>query len=252
MHDSQGATASNSSSTSGSTSKAPVDAVSAYCSANFTNFRTKVLFATARVQVGSLSGRFLKVRALLDQGSAVTLITESLAKRLRLKRRKRTLSVRGIGDAPTFASELARIRVSPARSSRPSLSTNAIILRSLPEYEPDHASRSSLWEHVENLQLADPNPFSNEPFDILIGSDLFGYLFKPGVRQGKRGEPIAQNSTLGWILSGPAASSAVPSKVLSLHIDVADDCLEYLVKRFWDIEDVPQASAMSVDERLCE
>lgn len=42
---------------------------------------------------------------------------------------------------------------------------------------------------------------SSDLIDIIIGADLFGQLVLDGVRRGSPGEPTAQNTTLGWILS---------------------------------------------------
>jgi len=48
---------------------------------------------------------------------------------------------------------------------------------------------------------------SSDPIDIIIDADLFSMLVLDGVRKDSEHELIAQNMTLGWILSGPIASS---------------------------------------------
>ncbi|XP_070169577.1 uncharacterized protein [Polyergus mexicanus] len=66
--------------------------------------RKPVLLATAWVTIRSPSGRTAVVRALLDQGSEMTFISESLAQILRLKRIRMPISVSAVGgiNAGTF------------------------------------------------------------------------------------------------------------------------------------------------------
>ena len=97
---------------------------------------SKILLATARVRVYSPSGKFVAVRALLDQGSVTTLITESLAQRLRLPRIKRSVSVTGIGETQSSVRHAAQITIAPTSSDGPAYSTTALILKSLTKSLP--------------------------------------------------------------------------------------------------------------------
>lgn len=63
--------------------------------------KTAVLLATARVRVYSPQNRVVSARALLDQGSAATLISERLAQLLRLPRSKQNISVTSVGGLRT-------------------------------------------------------------------------------------------------------------------------------------------------------
>lgn len=59
--------------------------------------RSHVLLATARVRVRVDSGRSLTIRALLDQGSEATFISEHLAQSLRAKRISMPVSISAVG-----------------------------------------------------------------------------------------------------------------------------------------------------------
>ncbi|XP_029162198.1 uncharacterized protein LOC114933791 [Nylanderia fulva] len=94
---------------------------------------------------------------------------------------------------------------------------------------------------------------STDPIDMIIGADLYGMLVLDGVRQGSETEPTAQNTTLGWILSGPIASSPTNLSIFeTAHHGVVLEALDFDLRRFWETEEVPQTQHHSPDERKCE
>lgn len=111
--------------------------------------------------------------------------------------------------------------------------------------------------------MADPNPTSSEPIHVLIGADLYPDLIQEGVRRGGRGQAFAQNSVLGWVISGPtqcAKNSSFSEKQISrtsaVHISVHHvikaSTLEEEVRRFWEIEEIPQSSILTPHDEQCE
>jgi len=90
--------------------------------------KSQVLLATAWVTVRVPSGRTAVVRALLDQGSEMTFVSENLAQILRAKRIRMPVSVTAVGGihAGTFR-HAARIFISPRNNLNPSFSTTALI-----------------------------------------------------------------------------------------------------------------------------
>ncbi|XP_024870065.1 uncharacterized protein LOC112453509 [Temnothorax curvispinosus] len=71
--------------------------------------KTSILLATAWIRVNGSNDRTDVVRALLDQGSITTLITERLAQRLRLSRV--SVSITGIGNTAATAKYAAQIEL---------------------------------------------------------------------------------------------------------------------------------------------
>jgi len=97
------------------------------------------------------------------------------------------------------------------------------------------------WKHVAGLELADRDPMSSDSIDIIIGTDLFGTPIFDGVRKDSEHEPIAQSTTLGWILSGPIALFPTSESISALaHHGVIIETLDHDLRRFWEIEEVPQ------------
>ncbi|XP_076397896.1 uncharacterized protein LOC105664063 [Megachile rotundata] len=107
------------------------------------------------------------------------------------------------------------------------------------------------WPHITSLNLADNDPFSPDPVDILIGADLYGMLFLNGVRKGAINQPSAQNTALGWIISGPVTPSSISSHV-HLHDTTIEQTLDADLRRSWQIEELPEQAILSPEEQLCE
>ncbi|XP_011687752.1 PREDICTED: uncharacterized protein LOC105449960 [Wasmannia auropunctata] len=214
---------------------------------------SKILLATARVRVYSPLGRFVTVRALIDQGSVSTLMTESLAQSLRLPKVKRAVCITGIGETQSIVRSAAQITITPVSREGPAYSTTALILRSLTKYIPSRMNTACTWKHVAGLKLADSEPMSSDPIDLIIGADLFGLLVLDGVRKGSEREPTAQNTTLGWILSGPiTAPSVSDSTFVHAHHGVVLEGLDFDLRRFWETEELPQKVHRSPEEDRCE
>ena len=114
--------------------------------------------------------RFVTVCAL-DQGSVSTpFIFESLVQRLRLSKINR-FHYRHERNA--VLRHTAQITIIPAYRDRPAYTTTAFILRSLMKYLSNQINTMNNWKHVTGLELANRDPMSSGPIDIIIGTDLF-------------------------------------------------------------------------------
>jgi len=82
---------------------------------------------------------------------------------------------------------------------------------------------------------------------VACGGDLAA-LIQNGIRKGPIGQPIAQRSHFGWILSGPAQTQKAHSRTIS----VFHCSLEHDLRRFWEIEEIPRHKILSPAEEHCE
>ncbi|KMQ85784.1 hypothetical protein RF55_15454 [Lasius niger] len=211
------------------------------------------LLATAWIRVSAADGRFSVFRALLDQGSAITLVTERLAQRLRLNRQRIDVTISGISGASVSAKHSVHIKVTARHGKGPSYSTSALILKSLTTYVPPRSINLSSLSHISGLKLADHDPTSHEGIDILIGADLYGCILLDGLRRDGQNQPVAQNTIFGWILSGVTSdisSSSVPS--LTAHHCCPTSELTNQIRRFWEVEELPPQIHLTEEEQRCE
>ncbi|XP_067208447.1 uncharacterized protein [Linepithema humile] len=252
--------------------------VTALSSIAMTTAPTPVVLSTAKVVLRAPSGRSLVVRALIDSGSELTFITESVAQILRLKRMRTLTSTSGISCADTgTCRSAALIHITPCNKPKPIFTTIAYIMKTLTKYAPRSASRSQDWKHLSNLKMADDDPTGSTSIDLIIGSDLHNHILID-VRNGPLGQPGAIKSHFGWILSGATSmpnhviqhSHVVSSSLVIPHVRdinhvaplaksskrynvVAHCCsLEDQLAKFWDAEETPQYCEMSPNDRRCE
>ncbi|XP_070527375.1 uncharacterized protein [Cardiocondyla obscurior] len=216
----------------------------------------QILLATARVKLSVTSGHSVSVRALLDQGSEATFISESMAQLLRAKRQRAHINISAVGGIQLGqVRQATTIAVSPLQSDSPSFTVTALILRSLTHYAPRRVTSLSEISHLSDLSWADPDPLSSDPIHVILGADLYGDLILDGVRHGLSGQPVAQRSVFGWLISGPLCAplaASDPSASLTTHHCMSLAPLEEAIVKFWEVEDLPAARVLTQQEEQCE
>lgn len=233
---------------------APVQ-VNSLVASTISRVRTQVLLATARVKIAASSGRAINIRALLDQDSEATFISEALAQALRAKRIRMPLTISAVGGAQIgHVRQASTITVSPVEQDSPSFTTTALILSTLTAYAPKRMSCLADLAHLSHLSWADADPTSSDPIHMIIGADLYSELLLDGVQKGSSGQPIAQNTVLGWIISGAlAAPSAPPDPIyITVHHCSPLSELQEAISQFWEVEELPSSRFSTPHEEQCE
>ena len=104
-------------------------------------------------------------------------------------------------------------------------------------------------------ELADPEFLSCRKVDLLLGAEVYSQIILEGLIHGPPRTPVAQATTLGWILTGPITdwgnlSSAKTAVTLQCSTD-AD--ISEILQRFWAIEEVSTPfTPLNDDEKACE
>ncbi|XP_076686033.1 uncharacterized protein LOC143378078 [Andrena cerasifolii] len=234
--------------------KASISAHTSNCSSNPL---PAVLLATAKVKVQCRDGGTKIVRALVDQGSEVSLLTEQLAQQLCLPRKPANIRIVGVGNQRTERVR-GQIQLTFAAhfGATESHVITALVLPRITSYQPRVDRRSSTWAHLKDLALADPNFEAEGPIELLLGADAFAIVILEGIARGHTGEPVAQRTTLGWIVSGPAspdiANDTVTSQRVATLQSSSEEELLPLIRRFWEQEEVMVSPAYTIEEQNCE
>ncbi|XP_070526464.1 uncharacterized protein [Cardiocondyla obscurior] len=225
---------------------------------------TTVLLATAWISVSSSSGRQLRVRALIDQGSEMTFVSESVARLLKLKRIRFPISVAAVGGSNVGTYNfVGNISISPVDRQVPSIDRLAVIMPTLTSYAPRGNAGILSLPHLLNIQLADLNPASSKPIDVILGADIYNEIILDGLKKGAPTQPIAQNTIFGWIVSGPidsrigdAADQKEPLANVTVHLTVTHNSesldLANALERFWQTEEPPAHRDSSREDNECE
>lgn len=218
-------------------------------------FGRKTLLGTAVINLIGKAGDSIKVRALIDPCSEGSFINEKAAQSLRLVRTPLRLSISGVGGLATAQSS-ATVRLSLRSRIDPNatLSFSAAVLSKLTKLLPQQRIERKSWEHLRGLQLADPNFAEPSSIDCILGADVYPLIILPGLRTGIPGSPIAQQTSLGWILTGPATAPIGITPINSFTTTVSRETdLSEQLRRFWEIEETTcTKKILTDDEKACE
>lgn len=204
---------------------------------------SEILLATAVIKITGANGMQYEMRALIDQGSQLSLINEKAAQVLGLKRSQFSGQIFGVGEKENNAKGFMDI-ILQSNHSDFSLSTSVVIMNNLIKKLPNNSfTIPASWNHIKGLQLADPKFNVSRPVDLLLGADVYSRIMLGGILRGnKDDQPLAQQTQLGWLLCGTTKPH--------YHCNVVLNNTEDLLK-FWENEDISQDIDMSNDDHEC-
>ncbi|UYV80197.1 hypothetical protein LAZ67_18001986 [Cordylochernes scorpioides] len=207
-----------------------------------------VLLATARIKIKNGLGKLCTCRALLDSGSQVTMITKGCCERLGLVQRKSDRMIIGVGGTPVqHSSSTVSVTFCPLNNSE-EFSVEAVVTGVLTSEIPNFRLKDPNWPTLKNLKLADPEFYIQAPIDMILGADIYTELMLNGSISIGEGLPMAINTRLGWVLLGKImGTSESNTEVCNLSLQSEPE-LEFVMKRFWEIESVPSPDLCTQDE----
>ncbi|XP_036319091.1 uncharacterized protein LOC118733684 [Rhagoletis pomonella] len=213
----------------------------------------QVLLATAMVIiVNNVTGQTEIIRALIDNGSEATIISEHAAQTVGLTRTRTSAEISGVTGTPSKHCNFT-VSFSIRSCINPDFHTEidvAYVLNSLAIHLPSEKIVAQQWPHILGLQLADPTYFQSRRIDLLLGADMMARIMLPETRIGRFDEPIVQRTQLGWILTGNVTPVSKRSTSIRCHHSTLQ--LESLVQRFYEHEQIPEDRALSLEENWCE
>ncbi|XP_046142527.1 uncharacterized protein LOC123987999 [Osmia bicornis bicornis] len=221
--------------------------------------RYTVLLATAQLTLEGPHGARTRVRALLDQGSQGSFISESVANLLGLRKRRVDVPLMGLGAKSAGTACLATsFKICSLVDPLFQLETEALILSKLTSQLPARHIMELDLGSFAGLSLADPQFYIPGSVDVIFGADIYGQLLRSGLRSFPPSSLIAQETVLGWIVSGPVRSDgsrrAVHHLAAPLHMlhCTAEHDLDESLQRFWNLEDLPAATSLKPLDEACE
>ena len=153
---------------------------------------------------------------------------------------KRTMSIATFGAAKGSRKTCELVEIGIEVCSGPALRLRAFAVPTICEPLASSSLELSI-DHLSHLKLADPPDGSSNgrEIDILVGSDYYWSLVTGRIQRGQSG-PVAIETKVGWVLSGPATlvgGQDHPTTLVThtLHVNCLKR-LESQLRSFWDIE----------------
>ncbi|XP_058816691.1 uncharacterized protein LOC131679965 [Topomyia yanbarensis] len=186
-------------------------------SCNHSQLQKTPMLLTAVVNVRDCNGGVISCRALLDNGSTVNLISESMANRLGLERKPVCIPITGIGESKTYAKDIILAEVQ-SRTNNFSMEIECLVVPKVTEVIPTTKIDISNWPIPAGFKMADPQFHTPNHVDILIGVSKFFRLLKSGFFQMADDLPDLRETHFGWVVAGDIGNSYLrhPSSKLSI------------------------------------
>lgn len=223
---------------------------------NFHN--SKTLLGTAQVLITSSTGQDFKFRALIDPGSDSCLMSHAAASLLKLPLQKYSTHIKGLaGTSVAKSSKIISCTIRSIHDKKSFLTIDAVIMPHLTTTHPPSILRSTTWEHLKHIPLADPTFYNSEKIDLILGADTYYYLFLPDIRKGPPGSPTAQQTLLGYVLLGQILNIPNQQENLSQESREITSCFseatvcEHL-RKFWELEEIVDEHKPTKEEEYCE
>lgn len=195
------------------------------------NSEVAVLLATARVRVADKYGTLRSVRALVDQGSELSLVSERVAQLLKLPRESTTVTVFEVGGRKTGVAKGSVSLKLISRIGGQPIKVSALVLPQLTSYASNWDLSPRDWPYLHGLELADPDFQAADAINLLLGAEIYAIILKEGLRKGNAWGPVAQNTALKWILSRQVEDATTVNLAYTHQCQVSED-LNKNVRRF--------------------
>lgn len=138
----------------------------------------------------------IKARALIDPASEASFVTDRLRRTAQLPAKAIQAHVSGVnGGRSTPASRLCSFTIGSLVDPVFTLPIDANL--------PAASLPSSLPDQIPSMALADATFWRSGPVDLLIGADVYPSLLRDGSPIKLLEGLVAQNTGLGWIITGP-------------------------------------------------
>ena len=167
----------------------------------------------------SLQAGTVRARAILDSGASASLMTESLATTLKLKRHPQRITLDGYCGSNFSKFCVVATLVSLHNPEKSVTLTFNVVPKLKPVAKPHDAKKLLLHPSLKDLPVADPE--LGGPVDIYIGNAAIDKCLDNGriVYDNLK----AVNTIFGWSIAGPLTST---SSAASLSVQAHPDNLE--------------------------
>lgn len=189
----------------------------------------KVLPVTVEGPAGSM-----KTFALLDEGSTVTLVERHVAEVIGVEGPAADLNLHGaVGDCLRAPSHRVSLTLCTSEGTHKLKNVRTVDNLTLPTQSLD-CSDLALLPHLQDIPL---QTFKGKP-SMIIGQDYWFLIVSRQVREGRKNEPVASLTRLGWVLHGFAAGRSNGDDYGCHMHEHHDDGLHELVKSYFKFDSI--------------
>ena len=223
--------------------------LSGCCSHRAANPVSQVILGTCFVPIRTPNGT-RKVRALLDSGSEITLLSQDLVKSLGITLERSKTVIGGIGGHESVSSGCFQLEIPTADSGV--LKTRCHVMPKLANALPSQEVASFDASLLKGYKLADSTFNKPGTVSLIIGGDLYDSIVL-GTRERVNDNLFLRETLFGWMVTGSIHAAGVNSRQTSQSFRVSTVNSDTLLKRFWELEEAhSEQPLLSKEEQQCE
>lgn len=209
------------------------------------------MLGTLKVHISKGQNKPILVTAILDSGSQGTILTTKCAQRLGINLKPIDMLLNGISDVSTPVKGLTKINIATIDGLSVVRDLNVIVLDKIASDLPKFNKSTALENKIKNLKLANSQFNNPQTIDLLIGADLYGQVVTGTKIDLGANYPTAIETIFGYVLIGSCESNIILSKSISM-LTTKDIDLNKIMQQFWNNEEPPIETKLSIDENECE
>ncbi|XP_055590674.1 uncharacterized protein LOC129742757 [Uranotaenia lowii] len=137
------------------------------------------MLSTAVVMLADSSGNTVLARALLDNGSQISMMTENLSQKLKFQRIRENLPVNGVGGSSSISKEAVFARIISCTSAFTTGERKFFVLPQITLDLPQRSVDTRTWKIPPSISLADPDFNKSGPIDLVLGVSTFYEVLLP-------------------------------------------------------------------------
>ena len=215
------------------------------------NAKNSGLLQTARVRVKSPQEQQSRtVRLILDSGSQKSYVTREIKDALGLPvigKDKLLIKTFGKTSPKITTCEIVQFTISCKDGTDFTMQAYVVPVICTPISNQVVSLAVEKYDHLRKIELADycerDELESDKKVGILVGADYYRSLVRSRVIRGERGGPVAMETKVGWVVSGPTEMVSESLCSFSLKIDSSviernDYGLVNEIKNFWNNESI--------------
>ena len=194
--------------------------------------QTRVVGVWKIMQSPSSRSGSVDIMAICDTGSTLSFVHKKLWDQLDVPANSIILNIAGINRTKEMASEKVRIKVKTLNVSE------SLIFHVHPSLYLGNKpfNYNNMRRKYSHLDVLPDNNMDLKKVKVVLGQDNYHFLFPVVYRTGKRNEPWAIKTKLGWTLSGPQLKHEVPQVAELSHVAAEDDGLGAQMKTWISME----------------
>lgn len=213
------------------------------------------ILPTAVVRLGQFNVQTDPTRGLCDTGSQPNLITNQIVRKYGLRAKPTRTTITGLSCYPIKITRQINLKVYPWFDPTSSIELNFWVLPKEAKWHPlmpDRTIRASEVNLSKEMILADPLFWKPDNVQLLLGIEACVQIIEPSLFKVNE-KLIEQQTKLGAVLMGSLGTNEPTTlKVNTMIQECNSKDIEQLIKKFWEIEEIPEIAKKSKEHQLVE